>query len=229
MEDFVIAKSIIEQLIKQNVGIIDVGSHYGDFVKYVMGDLENYEAIMIEHLPGQFERISSSFPGAKHFNCAVSTEEKIAELFVPTHAHVCAALYDRPAFDEIPHLNERKKIDVNLQRLDSILTESNFEDSKTPYWYIKIDTEGFELDVIKSMGKYINSKKLVAGQFEYGPCWEERNIKLSDMTNILSNAGFLSYRAVIKDGMLAFQNVKESNDYELTNIFFLKASLFRVQ
>lgn len=226
-EDFVIANVIIKHLILGDVGIIDVGSHEGDFVRHIMGSLEDYgRAIMIEPLPEKFESIRSSFPGANLFQCAISTEEKTTDMFVTVNFPKCSALYDRQAYDEISVLNERKKIKVNLRRLDSVLNEFKFKDSEVNQWYLKVDTEGFELETIKSMGDHLSSGKIVAGQFEYGGCWKERGVKIADMINLLSGAGFSSYRAFIQNELLYFSKIENIDDsYEHTNIYFLNKSL----
>jgi FkbM family methyltransferase len=226
-EDFIIANIIIRHLIQGDLGIIDAGSHEGDFVRHIMGHIEDYHrAIMIEPLPDKFEFIKSSFPGAKIFNCAISSEEKTAEMFVTVNFPKCSALYDRQAYDQISILNERNKIEVNLRRLDSILNESNFESLETNQWYLKVDTEGFEFETIKSLGRYLSSGKIVAGQFEYGGCWKERQVKLDDMIDLLASAGFIAYRALIQNESLQLMTVqKEADRYEHTNIYFLNKQL----
>lgn len=226
-EDFVIANLLIRHLIQGDIGVIDAGSHEGDFVRHIMGHIDDYHrAIMIEPLLDKFELIKSSFPGANTFNCAISSEEKTSEMFVTVNFPKCSALYDRQAYDEIPVLNERKKIEVKLRRLDSILKEANFESLETNQWYLKVDTEGFEFETIKSLGSYLSSEKIIAGQFEYGGCWKERKIKLDDMIKLLASAGFVAYRALMQNESLQLMPVqKEVDRYEHTNIYFLNKQL----
>lgn len=225
-EDFIIAKSIISNFLPQNTGIIDVGSHEGDFVSFVLGPGSNKSAIMIEPIPEKAEIIRNRFPKAHVFQCAISSEEKIANMFVTLDFPKCSALYDRQAFDEVKILNQRKKIDVNLRKLESILDEANFDEIQSDAWYLKIDTEGFELETFSSIGKYAKSQKIVAGQFEYGGCWKERRVKLSEMIKMLEDSGFFAYRALVKENSLYFLKVENTEDnYEHTNIYFLRKEL----
>jgi FkbM family methyltransferase len=229
-EDFIIAKSIIDRVFPKDFGIIDVGSHEGDFVSFVLGMGSRKNAIMIEPIPEKAEIIRNRFPSAKVFQCAISTEEKKSDMFVTPNFPKCSALYDRQAFNEIEILNQREKIEVSLRRLESILDESEFDQSPSSSWYLKIDTEGFELETFSSIGRYANHEKILAGQFEYGGCWKERGIKISDMLQLLETSGFIAYRALIRENSLYFLKVEnKDDDYEHTNIYFMRKNLVEDQ
>lgn len=222
-EDFVIAKSIIDSVFPPGTGIIDVGSHEGDFVQFVFGEGARRNAIMIEPIPGKAETIRNRFPSAKVFQCAISKEESQSEMFITTNYPKCSALYDRQAFDEVKILNERERIDVNIRRLDNVLDEAGFDDIPTERWYLKIDTEGYELETLMSLGKYATNNKIVAGQFEYGGCWKERGLKIQDMIELLKDAGFVCMRALVSQNNLQFAKIEDTNDdYEHTNIYFIR-------
>lgn len=222
-EDFVIAKLIIDSVFPLGTGIIDVGSHEGDFVQFVFGEGSRRNAIMVEPIPGKAETIRNRFPSAKVFQCAISAEEGQSEMFITTNYPKCSALYDRQAFDEVKILNERERIDVNIRRLDNILDEAGFDDIPTERWYLKIDTEGYELETLMSLGKYANNRKIVAGQFEYGGCWKERGLKIQDMIGLLRDAGFICMRALVNQGKLQFVKIEDAtDDYAHTNIYFIR-------
>jgi hypothetical protein len=54
---------------------------------------------------------------------------------------------------------------------------------------MKIDTEGFELDVLQGFGDYLtNNVKII--QFEYGGTYLDKNIKLCDVISYLTAKGF---------------------------------------
>jgi len=54
--------------------------------------------------------------------------------------------------------------------------------------FIKIDTEGYELEVLKGMGNMLKNIKIV--QFEYGGTYISAKITLNDVINHLKNHGF---------------------------------------
>lgn len=49
--------------------------------------------------------------------------------------------------------------------------------------FLKIDTEGFEIDVLKGAGSFLNNITHI--QFEYGGTYPDRGVKLADVYNIL--------------------------------------------
>lgn len=222
-EDFIVAKVIIDNFLKENYGIIDVGSHEGDFVKFITSERSAESVIMIEPLPDKIEILRKRFGSAKIYQCAVSDVEQDTHMYVTVNFPKCSALYERQAYDEIKVLNERKKIDVKLRTLSSILDDACLNDIDVNSWYLKIDTEGYELETIRSADKYLSSGKIRAGQFEYGGCWKERGLKINDMLDILNLHGFTSYRAVFHENALNLVEVnRQQDDYQHTNIFFIK-------
>jgi len=56
---------------------------------------------------------------------------------------------------------------------------------------IKIDTEGFELNVMKGFGEKLNIVKYI--QFEYGGTYLDKGLKLIDVVNYLKNHGFSDF------------------------------------
>jgi FkbM family methyltransferase len=223
-EDFVIAKALIERFLTKNYGILDIGSHEGDFVKFICGEKEIYDnAIMVEPIPEKMNLIRARFPGAKLSQCAVSNVERDAELFVTTNFPKCSALYDRQAYDEVKILNERHTIPVKLRRLDNILNDHDFVNLPQSEWYLKVDTEGFELETIQSLGDFISDKRIVAGQFEYGGCWKERAVKLKDMASMLEQSNFKMLKMhIVMDTMYLSILEDYSDNYEHTNIYFVR-------
>jgi len=75
-----------------------------------------------------------------------------------------------------------KKI-VDSITLDSFIDDNGVGDID----FIKIDTEGHELNVLKGMSKALRDKKIKFIQIEYGDCLLETGKNLDDIINFLSN------------------------------------------
>jgi len=195
-EDFIVAKIIIDNFFKEKYGIIDVGSHEGDFVRFITNERPAESIIMIEPLPDKVSILRERFKTAKIYQCAISDSEQDTHMYVTVNFPKCSALYERQAYDEIKVLNERTKIDVKLRPLTSVLDDANMNNIDVNSWYLKVDTEGYELETIRSAEKYLLSGKIKAGQFEYGGCWKERGLKV--------------------------EVNRQQDDYQHTNIFFIK-------
>lgn len=90
----------------------------------------------------------------------------------------------------------KKICDVDIKRLDNILDEE-FEDKDIVIKYIKIDTEGNDGNVIKSLGKYLFKTKYII--FECSDCLDDIrgpgiNNPMEDIVKFLSSYGFDTYR-----------------------------------
>jgi FkbM family methyltransferase len=57
--------------------------------------------------------------------------------------------------------------------------------------FMKIDTEGFEIDVLQGAGSFL--KNITHIQFEYGGTYPDRGVTLTDVYNILRPYGFEFY------------------------------------
>jgi len=220
-KDFLVADFICKNFLIGKLGLIDVGSHEGSFIKFLQNSCKN--SIIIEPLPEKFEMICRAFQNAYKFNCAISDVDGFADLYVTINFSQCSALYDRPAYNEIKDLNDRKKIKIMTRRLDSIFDEISFKSLDIDSWYLKIDTEGYEMETLKSLGKYISSKNIVAGQFEYGGTWKERNLTLLEAVDFLSKNDFYIYRCTLDKNSFIFDKIVScTDDYQYDNFFFVR-------
>jgi FkbM family methyltransferase len=64
--------------------------------------------------------------------------------------------------------------------------------------FLKIDTEGYELHVLKGFDDFLQNIKLI--QFEYGGTFLDNNIKLIDVKEYLEQKGFYKFSYLTADG-----------------------------
>lgn len=64
--------------------------------------------------------------------------------------------------------------------------------------FLKIDTEGYELNVLKGFEDYLDIVKII--QFEYGGTFKDSNTKLIDVINYLQQKGFYKFSYLSNDG-----------------------------
>ena len=72
--------------------------------------------------------------------------------------------------------------------------------------FLKIDTEGFEFDVLKGFEEQIKNVKII--QFEYGGCYLDNNVKLNDIIKYLQNYGFHKFSYLHPNGKTDFESLK---------------------
>jgi FkbM family methyltransferase len=64
--------------------------------------------------------------------------------------------------------------------------------------FLKIDTEGYELNVLKGFGDFLKNIKII--QFEYGGTFLDNNIKLIEVKEYLEQHGFYKFSYLTNDG-----------------------------
>ncbi len=65
-------------------------------------------------------------------------------------------------------------------------------------YFLKIDTEGYELNVLKGFGDFLKNIKII--QFEYGGTFLDNNIKLIEVKEYLEQHGFYKFSYLTNDG-----------------------------
>ena len=73
--------------------------------------------------------------------------------------------------------------------------------------FLKIDTEGYELGVMKGFGGFLKNVKVI--QFEYGGCNIDSNTKLNDIVSYLSMCGFYNFAYLCRGGSVKLEDLEE--------------------
>lgn len=87
--------------------------------------------------------------------------------------------------------------------------------------FIKIDTEGYELHVIKGFGDKLRHVKII--QFEYGGTFLDNKINLIEVIEYLKNKGFDKFRYLHPNGQVEIADFKDH--YQYCNIVCFNTSL----
>jgi FkbM family methyltransferase len=80
--------------------------------------------------------------------------------------------------------------------------------------FLKIDTEGYELNVLEGFGDLLKCVKII--QFEYGGTFKDNNMKLIDVTNYLEEKGFHKFSYLTNYGTELIRDF--SDHYQYCNI-----------
>jgi len=139
--------------------VVDVGAHNGTYAYHLRragysGEILSFEPVKEQFM--QITRLSHGDPAWRSFGYALGSDDKTGEFNViksGTERHVLSSLLD-PDWDNLKlladqttdrHL-ERKEV-VHIRRLDSILSE--LLPHNAPRLFLKVDTQGYDLEVIK--------------------------------------------------------------------------------
>ena len=75
--------------------------------------------------------------------------------------------------------------------------------------FLKIDTEGYELNVLKGFGELLNNVKII--QFEYGGTFLDNNTKLNDVIEYLKKYNFHKFSYLSQNRCVPIEEVKRIN------------------
>jgi len=113
--------------------------------------------------------------------------------------------------------DDKNKILLKIKKAEDYIVKHNIESID----FVKIDTEGFELSVLKGFGKYLHRVKLI--QFEYGGTFLDNGIKLIEIKNYLESFGFTRFSYLVKNGTIPITNFNDH--YKYCNIICINKNI----
>lgn len=106
--------------------------------------------------------------------------------------------------------DDANKIMLKVKTASSYIEEHNIENID----FLKIDTEGFELNVLHGFKDHIKKVKFI--QFEYGGTFLDSKVKLLDVVNYLKTFNFINFSYLTPNG---FELITDFTDhYKYCNI-----------
>ncbi|MBU1349520.1 MAG: FkbM family methyltransferase [Patescibacteria group bacterium] len=114
-----------------------------------------------------------------------------------------------------------QKVEVRSVTLDKFCNDNNIKNIS----FIKIDTEGHEVAVLKGAQNLINHQLIGMIQFEYGGTFLDSRTTLRDVYNILSKNYIISH--VLPNGILPlpYSNILET--YRYSNWLVISRNIFK--
>ena len=219
---------IIKSFIKSGDHIIDIGGNHGDWTNAVAELIEAPVIVDIyEANPSLIEELSDIKAADKFMlhirNYAVSDLDKTGLDFWIYSIDGMSGLHRRDASEEAKFnagLPEPVKVKVNSCKLDDMY------DSEDEYIdFIKIDTEGNELPILRGMPGLIKNGCIKTIQFEYGLCTKECGYTLEEAFKLLESFPY-RYRLPENTGIIpVVEFVPDMEDYQYSNFVFSKAAI----
>jgi FkbM family methyltransferase len=115
------------------------------------------------------------------------------------------------------YMNWTKSI-FEVNRADEYIQKNSIESID----FLKIDTEGFELKVIKGFGDDIQKVKVI--QFEYGGTFIDSGDKLKDVVHYLITYGFNQFHYLKYEGLVPLSSLEDHYGY--SNIVCFNSKFF---
>lgn len=204
---------------------IDIGANNGSFSKFILEKSENCKVIAFEPLPKCYEKLlilKDEYPERfMPVNMGVADKGSILELNFGDEDSEFASFSKE--INKISYVGESNvnKINVEVISLDKYFSELHVDTID----FIKIDTEGFEYEVLKGATKTIDSFKPKFIQIEFN--WHQlfRNVTLYQISLLLPN--YKTFQLLPFGKGLIERDVldPESNIFQFSNFVFIRKDI----
>tara|TARA_B100000965_G_C19570424_1_gene748869 strand:+ start:14 stop:751 length:738 start_codon:yes stop_codon:yes gene_type:complete len=212
--DFFHKRKIINFLKKENFNeyeiIFDIGAHKGESIDFFLNNFNVKKIISFEASPINFEflktkkkKLDEKFKNSKivieNIGLGSINETKPLKQFYESSSTTFSEInedskYFKKKFNIINPFRNKKiynEIQINLETLDEYIKKNNFEFINL----IKIDTEGFEYDILKGLKDNINNIHLILFEHHYDNMIKKK-YTFSDINELLVKKNFfMIYKA----------------------------------
>lgn len=188
--------------------IFDIGAHTGTYSKKILHANKNSEIYAFE--PNKSLNFQLKKTKDIHFfNIALSNRNGTSTFYVPIKKKTLASLQKRESWDS----NSVTKIDVQTKTLDSFCKQQNI----SQITFVKIDTEGYEFEVLQGAKDLLRNRKIQYIQFEFGGTDIDSRHFFRDFWNFLSN-DYTIYR-ILPNSIYHIKNYSEDLEIFSANNF----------
>jgi FkbM family methyltransferase len=187
--------------------IFDVGCRSdSEFINF-SGDVHYFDPVdkFIENLKKQ-----PNVNKASYFNAFGLGDENKELYYYPKYQ----SFYDRIHSCRVS--DDSNKIVLSIQKGYDYLIKNNIQTID----FLKIDTEGYELNVLKGFEGFLKNIKVI--QFEYGGTFLDNNTKLIDVKEYLEQQGFHKFSYLTNSGPKLITDFKDH--YQYCNIVCIHTS-----
>jgi len=191
--------------IKDEIDIIfDVGCRDDTLFTDFIGEVHYFEPLKetIENLSNNNNNNKNSY-----YNTFGLGDKNEIKSYYP----LSQSFYDRRVsmieYTNNKNWNPGKSIPLKIVKASDYIKKNNIQS----IGFLKIDTEGYELNVIKGFGNYISSVKVI--QFEYGGTYKDNDTKMSDIIDYLKEYGFINFSYLAKNCLKAISNMNDHYQY----------------
>ena len=137
--------NVEEMVIKHSLkprGVIQVGSHHGEEVP--LWDRLRVKQIHYEPIRDNYMALKAKYPEVKVYPLALGEHEDVCHMFTETvnGGQSCSLLRPKKHLEILPWIEFNGKEGVIVERMDSFLFSGEYN-------FLYIDTQGFELQVLK--------------------------------------------------------------------------------
>ena len=220
-------KNFVKILEKYRVRLcLDIGANVGDYSKMLL-QLTNAKVIALEPNKFSFKILKKiRLRNKKRFTClnvAASDKKKKGYLYYGTNTSELASIMQNTNKLNFIDGKNSNKMKIQLSTLDEIFLKN--KDKFKNLDFIKIDTEGHEIEVLKGSKKIIKILKPKFLQIEFNTHQLLRSITLQDYKKLLRNYNVFRLLPFGRKLLSVNVNKPEDNIFHLSNIVFIRKDI----
>jgi len=199
--------------------IFDVGAHQGEYLEAALAALagRSPQIFSFEPLPSNFVELESQFGGQAGIhirNAALGAHTGTMELFLAREGVTTASLHASKAGET------GSSVAVEITTVDEVCAAAGL----TYISFLKIDTEGHEIDVLQGASKLIEAGGVRAIQFEFGDTFLLTDHHFQDIFLLLA-PDYKIYR-ILRTGISEIREYHHDLEiYKLANFLCIHKSL----
>lgn len=156
--------------------LIDVGANYGEFSYELLNNFK--EVFLIEPNPYLIKKLEDKFKNRKEvkiYNFGINNKNSTKKFYIS--ADTGSTLSSIKKQNKILKENLKKTNivstqNINFLRLDDFIKKNLRQQSSI---FLKTDTQGNDLEVLKSIGKYLNKIKYIKSEMSVIPLYQNQS------------------------------------------------------
>ena len=188
---------LVEKLLEPNSTVFDIGANTGDYTSFIIGLNNSSQIYAFEPLPEAFQKLQTRFAaspmvGNLHlYQLGIFNASTTKTIWHCVDIPELSSIYDRQLNDPIKSYNfNYQPIEISTISLDEFCTKHQINLIN----YLKIDTEGAELDVLHGAEQLLANSQIDYLQFEYGGTYPDAGITLKTVYEYLTGFNYTIYR-----------------------------------
>ncbi len=224
--DYFQQKKIIEFInskFSRPISIVDVGAHYGETIKLFSKKIDVKKIYSFEASPQNYKILKKNISKKKFENVEIynlGLGDKIEKNYINQTIESSSSTINR--LNQTSKYFEKKlkilkirnkeefyqKIPVKILTLDYFIEQNDIHQIDL----LKIDTEGYELNVLKGLSKNIKKIKLIYFEHHYDDMII-KNYKFHDINELLKKNGFIMIKKSKMIFRKSFEYIYENQTY----------------
>jgi len=157
--------------------LLDIGAHTGEWAKEINSDKKVY---CFEPHPDPFKALTRN-EKVIAINKGVGAKNEFKKFYFMPYIQSGSGFVNREFYKG----KEVQEVNLEIVTIDDTIKE--------PIDFAKVDTEGFEYDVLLGMENHLKNKTVHFIQIEYGGTYQDRGITLNHVINYLKPFGYYVY------------------------------------